>query len=1161
METTWCPTKISPKYVSEFWDLTWRPMFDQDETANLIYSTWKNFQDKLDPELFNKHIEEAYKIMWDMSPETKQYFIDDVRKAANQIAQDSEWVDWFNKWYQARRVSDVLKFSEKYDDKIIANIKYIEDEFLKKSYTPYKLFQTMNKDTWLVDIYNGIVGSMKYPFLLQDWVKPSNLEAWLKSFGEERWLWLSDAQRFANDMMAIPLLNKQRWEFIWWMKSMYSTMKFSPLTSPIGGSLTLVNNTLLWVNLILSKRRWVEWIMSSNAVDYLIDTEKFLASESRSWDILKSYYDQDWKNFFNRQMDRIFARASDNVWWERMRTIIQWWIHNAWDMIMENTWRRLVITEALSKNWINKWNIELFYQNLKENKINPDFLLKLRWDAWIGRQRFRTTWGNTSLNRNRFSRRRVINTLQNYMINRADDVWSWVKQFSQDLRSGEFKTYWDFADYLTEKNPQLKSILNNVLTAAKIWIYINAMTDTRSWEDKESTVWKYVTNMSDYISSLKWTFFYRIFTAPVEWLSHYYDYTSATWKSEEFKEWVSVAALHTLATITSQLRKEWKILNILSDTAIWYLKTWDVDLSKAIAADDLDKILNWAWRFSLLPGVDTYWQKGIEWKSDMIWRLTFAYPEFNKAAWEYQRLRDMWEVDKILSDRKNVALNTMTYLPVLNSIYKWWEKSPTSQYTAASWKVLQDEIQNNPTMQKIWNWEFPSELLDNPKTVDNLYKELTSLSYYNKKLVGKWEFEVSSYWLTPVEEKVFTQNIINWLNKNKKEGAPEITLDTLQWMLEKWWKKADFVKVMAAMNANEPGSSKIMISYLANDELYKMKLAKYGKGFANIQVSPEAELDMEKQIVSKYYPYLWFADQTAQFKLARTYMAQHRPEVFASMESDATIKWFVNTLAFNDMVMWSEAKQWDVDAQYIKNIFSASAKYIQDPTLRTKLVSNSLDTISALDWATQSQKQLMRIWVLSANIDHYDKIKKDPILSITNKDDIQKFENTIRWTNHNLNAVWIAWIEKDMNEKAKSQYYGSKLKPYIPNKYASSNQKAQSQFQDQVNRVYNPAQQWTTYKQPTPTYRLPTEKGVVVNIAQPKEYSLYYKVYDDQYKATSDSLTRYQSVRNKPTDTVEWTKFTKPSYWKTIYKAPGTRIPTSRKAKPKVSLKRNNSGG
>lgn len=1140
---TWCPTYIVPNIVKNYWyQLGRKGLFDNDPILNMIQWKRQKLLDKRDMALFNKYAEESNILMKKFSPEERTLFRDDIYNIANAIekrVKDLEWSEY--KTFQPMRLSQELKI-KKYSDEIVNNVKYLEDLFIENEVQPYKFFQAMNKDTLLTDIYQNINGSHKYAFLMLDWVNIKNLKWNLESFAKTRWIPSKDIVRFIEDMMWEPLLAKQWEKWIGWFKSLYSFLKYSPLTWLVSGSLLLANNTLLGTTLLLSKKRWLEWLLKSEWIDYLLNTEKFLASESRAWETIMNRIDQDWKNFFNRVLDKTFWLIPQWPIWDRLRTFFQWWVHNIWDMAVESTVKRYAIAEALAKNWINSSNMETFMNALNKGLVSEEFLIKLRADASLNRNKFFTVWSSASLNRNRFSRRWLINTLQNYVINRSDDVWSWITKFYKDFKANPKRVRWEFSDYLMTENQELKSLLNNILLAAKLGIYIDAMTEWHEWEDREKRVFKYVTSMSDYLSSLRSTFFYRLLTSPVKWLDSYYDYTEATWQSEEFIEWVSVAFLKTISDTFWMMFREWKVLNILSDSVLAYLKTWDIDFAKDITEIDLKKITDGMWRYSLLDWYDSFWQKGIESKDDMVWRIVFEYPEFNEAANKSQRIRDIWTIENMLNDPKRFISNMLYNFPLISSFYKASSTNPTGQFAEAALKQFQYEVDNNPIMKQIWKWELPSEILNNEDTVNSLYNELLAHSYYWKKLGKKWEHVVSEYWLTSQEEKVFVDNIATWL---------WITTSDLENILKSNRDKSYLVKAMAAAEANMPGSSKIVLGYLANNMLYENKKAVFWKWFSNVDIDPGVENQLRKQVVEQLYPYLYYADKSSWYKVAREYMSSYKPEIFANLKSDSELTWFVNTLSFLDLIYWNEANQWDVDAWYIKNIFNVAGKYIKDDWLRTKLVTNSLNTISWLHNATQTQKQLMRMWVLAANINHYDKMKKDPIANIVYKNDLDKFERTIWWVNENLNMAWMDWMMGDLSDSERKQYYWSTNKSYKNNSNYGSNKKVMNELDKWFNKLFNPAVNWRP--------EISRETGIIVpqiNLPAPKQYSLYYKIYNDTYKAVSEDITR-QSGRKYPAETIEWLKFNKPGYWKTRkYTGPSTRIAKSGKKYPSKSVKK-----
>lgn len=1081
MKATWCPVNVWYQITKSYIDITYKQIFRDDKELNNVLWTWTKFKDSIDAQKFSDRAHEATKLMMSLTPTEKSELVSDIKRYAREIMKDME----AGHWHTNRSIAKEMAGSTKWPKEILDNIMYLENLY-KPTWLWYPWFFTnISSKTWLVDIYDNTNGSLKYAFLWHPQYKNALDESLMKKARE---LWMSEAaaKRFQEDMVWSPLMEKQWSKMIWGFKAMYTSLKASWLMSPLTWSMWLLNNVILWTVLYLSKRRGIEWILHSDAVNFLLTDWKFLASENRAFDTINLWYDQDWKNFFNAMTDKLFSFFPEGKANDMAKSVLIWWVHNIWDMSIESTIKRLAVWEALSKHWITTSNMDIFMKNLQEWKISEEFLTKLRADSHLAYMTYFTSWAISSLNRNRFSRMWYINTLQNYVTSRSDDVWSSVVKFTRDYRSWKFKTWEDFTEYLARDNTELKSVINNILLTAKAGIYINAITGDKE-DNGEISPYRYVNNMSDYLSSLTSSWFYRLLTAPVRWLDNYYDYTSATGQPESFIEWASVAWLQTLSDTLAMLFKEWKILNALTDTAIAFAKTWDIDFAKDVAAIDIDKISNGMGRFTLLPWVDSYWQTWIPGKEDTISRFLFAYPEFNEAAKANQRIRDISTIENMINDTGRSFLNMFTVLPIINSAAKLKESNVSSNFTEASWKVLQNEIDTNPVMQKIWNGEFPTEILDNPDIVDNLYSELTAHSYYGKKILWGWTMKVSEYWLTKQEESVFTQNILekSWLKWEELEA-----------ILRSKPKKAYLIKAIAAAEAEIAGSSKLVLGYLANDALYKMK-----KWASNAEIPEEVEQIYKKNIVEQLYPYTYFADKTSWYKLAREYMSAEKPDILWALKSNSDLTSFVNTLWFTDMIYWNEAKQWDVDAKYIKNIFNVTTKYVKDDVLRTKIVNNALDTISSLD-ATQSQKGLMRIWTLAANIDHYNQIKADPVSSIMLADDIKRFEKTMWGTIDWLNNVGITWMEHDMNDTSRSQYYWSKGKLWKQNSNYDSNRQVADQLDKKINNIYKPAQ----YGNDTSYVSKPWDQSPISN--HPREYSLYLKLYNESYNAASHALTK-----------------------------------------------------
>jgi len=91
-----------------------------------------------------------------------------------------------------------------------------------------------------------------------------------------------------------------------------------------------------------------------------------------------------------------------------------------------------------------------------------------------------------------------------------------------------------------------------------------------------------------------------------------------------------------------------------------------------------------------------------------------------------------------------------------------------------------------------------------------------------------------------------------------------------------------------------------------------------------------------------------------------------------------------------------------------------------------------------------------------------------------------------------------------MDSNSKKQNYGATGSDWKDYWYAGSNAKEQKNLVDKFNRVMQPAQKVYTQKKPyTSTSSSKTRQPL-----SPKEYKLYVKVYQEIYKAITESLVK-----------------------------------------------------
>jgi hypothetical protein len=87
-------------------------------------------------------------------------------------------------------------------------------------------------------------------------------------------------------------------------------------------------------------------------------------------------------------------------------------------------------------------------------------------------------------------------------------------------------------------------------------------------------------------------------------------------------------------------------------------------------------------------------------------------------------------------------------------------------------------------------------------------------------------------------------------------------------------KQAGLNKIMAAAEASRPGSSKIVISYLANKEEYELMQKVTGNKYPSTKDLTEEEMSaIQRQVLQDYYPYMFVADKTSWYKAITEYVS------------------------------------------------------------------------------------------------------------------------------------------------------------------------------------------------------------------------------------------------------------------------------------------------
>lgn len=1043
-----------------------------------------------------------------------------------------EWVwnakGWFDDW-----IPEELK----------PYVNKITDMFNEAGWKPATVFANLDENKWFSNIINSIVQNHKLAAM--QYFDVNTTEAVRKALWEDVGLFVKKWQvdNIVSDIMWDPLGTGFFYNLTSTLRWLYRRLKYT--YNVLWWTLMFANSAILGNQRYKSMMSWFEEVMESKAFQELIDSW-WVKSLNRWADITINGNTDLWWSLIDRMANKLL----DMTWleWrarEIVNTIESWWIHSAYDLMAQDWVKRLALAQALNKQWIDIYNIQEFVENINKWKVSKEVMNKILSETELVYSRFFTNSSSAALSRHRMSRMYMFNNLQWYVINRTDEMTSSIKSAYEWIMSHRAAkhtktgisevdnlTVWeklrelafdwnDFVEYLNTDNLELKSFLNNVLMSAKMsYYYWQAIT----WQpDTFENFKEYRVDTSDYLSSLDATWFAAILSAPFKWYSAYNEYKHMAWEETEIWEWVRAAMINTLSEVCSRIFKEWKLLTATMNTMVAYGKTHDLDFASTVLWTELDKLMSWLGRFQLSDVDDTYDMEDFSSDTDIIWKILLTNHETSVGWWLKTKLNKLEAADRAINNPELAMITAVWYLPVIWELFKSATGNGWFAFNEATYKTYRDMVENDPVMKWLYHWTID---VDNysKKWLQQLYYELVDFNYPSEKLWDKWRHLVWSYdqntWedytIKTEKEEAFVTNMLRELNISDAERESIMEQNRI-------WKNDWLIKIMAMADAYQPGSGKVIVSYLANLDAYDLlKQATWVDYPSWSDITDDVNEAIQAMVVQKWYPELFIADKTSWYRAIQVYLNDANPEVFNALYKDQKLQKYTNTLWYMDMLMHQMAYEWEVDAKYIKNIWWMIGKYVDDDQARITLVNYTLSSIDALDMP-ESQKLIAKEALLAGNMDFYSKIKKNDIASIIAADSIDEYEH----------FVW--WVKKELNMQLKNRLWEGKWysKYYTPRKntprsstpnynnwYSSSSYwqpELDRDFNKWADKLINPFQNVapnTTYTSPRRPYRNETS-----NVWDILKY--YRKVYEARVKALSDKLV---GEWKKPKQGSSWSK-------------------------------------
>ena len=1052
---------------------------------------------------------------------------------------------------------DYAKFWERYmeidwlDDEVKNALADIADVFQKAEWTPQIQFAMLSKkNDWFEWILKNIVHNHRWAAAQYYKATWPALREQVENLAKQYTDW-TQLKNLVWDILWDPLWTWTVDKMVMGLRSLRRFIKYWPILYPLSWVLMLANSTILWVTRYMSESNWLKHITDSDAFNRLI---------TKRWDV----FTLNWKtvtwlwfaDWINRVNEIMFNSNSDLGWtwfdkcldWminklpesnearkktkEAISVAMKWGTHSLFDLFAQWSVKSMELAKALQKN-LNGMSIEEFVSKFEANEIPKETINKILADTEKWYSRFFTNSATSLLSRHKFSRLYMFNALQWYVINRTDEITSSIKDFvnwvwrqqqinKMDYWIEELK-WWlafnrsDFVEYLDKDNQELKGFLMNVLLSAKLGFYMDRLTNW--WQFNTQEYRDYIVDTSDYLSSIPATFFYWILTAPYEWIEDYAEYVKMNNEDFNIWNWLTVATMNTVSEILSKFFREGKVLNALSNSVVAFGKTGNIDFAYDVLDDEFSNIANWLWRFQLVEWTNKYWLEQFTWEEDLIWQLLFNADKISNAWKLTNKMYSLQNVDAILNweDWSFWKDKLLPYIPVLwnllqNSItWQWYTFTQTKRKELEHimdtdkvvWILNNYDIENPGIWERIWM--SPEIFTDD--AVWRMYKELTAFDYPNKSRISWTDFKTWYEWeLEQIKETVFTDEIMRWL-----WWTDEDLTEFLNSTDER--KKAWMLKILAAAQASRPGSSKIVLSYLANQREYELLKEVTKKNYPSTRdVTEEQMTDIQRQVLQEYYPYMFVADKTSWYKAITEYVSNKYP-VFENLYKDDDLTWYLSTLWYMDMIMYQQAKEGNVNARYIKNSWSMLSKYFKSEEARLNAIEYTMNTIEHSGfsrWKATSAK----MWVLAANMDFYNRIQKSWMLNALYWDDIERYNWFVWWVLNEINQQWLNLSSDSWKSYWKKKWY----------EYSNNGQN----WEDPVMKQFVPAAQkylnwwtpnsWSSYWISSPS------------IYKPKwTLDWYRKYYERLIKDYSDKLVKTEG-KKYPAQTIEGMTFKTGNY-------------------------------
>lgn len=161
---------------------------------------------------------------------------------------------------------------------------------------------------------------------------------------------------------------------------------------------------------------------------------------------------------------------------------------------------------------------------------------------------------------------------------------------------------------------------------------------------------------------------------------------------------------------------------------------------------------------------------------------------------------------------------------------------------------------------------------------------------------------------------------------------------------------------------------------------------------------------------------------------------------------------FANAAGFLDMMTYAEIQSGNPNAAAMQNLFAFAGKYVQNPVLRTQLMTNALDTIDSLN-QPEELKRIAKIGIVLGNADNLLAIAKDPKVNLRHSAIVNDAINKVYGVNEELTNQGSELAIGNLSKAQQGEFYRDFGRFPRQNRYSNSNYDSANALRDFAPRL------------------------------------------------------------------------------------------------------------